>query len=189
MNSMNFLVSTLFDLYIMVVLLRVWLQWARADFYNPFSQFVVKATQPVVAQLRRMIPSIATFDLATVVFAFVLCVVKFFVLQLVVSGGLPLLNVSYLLIGFIALSKAAGSLLFWVLILRAILSWVSQGHNPIEFIMIQLTEPLVAPIRRVLPSFGGLDLSVLVLFVVLQFLNFLIGDLLSPYFGNLWFVL
>ncbi|MCC4801082.1 YggT family protein [Enterovibrio norvegicus] len=189
MNTMNFLVSTLFDLYIMVVLLRVWLQWSRADFYNPFSQFVVKATQPVVAPLRRIIPSIGSFDLATVLFAFVLCVAKFFVLQMVASGGLPPFDASYLLIGLLALVKAAGGLLFWVLILRAILSWVSQGRNPIEFVMIQLTEPLVAPIRKVLPSLGGLDLSVLVLFIVLQFLNFLIGDLLSPYFGNLWFVL
>ncbi|MBE1276138.1 YggT family protein [Enterovibrio baiacu] len=189
MNTMNFLVSTLFDLYIMVVLLRVWLQWSRADFYNPFSQFVVKATQPVVAPLRRIIPSIGSFDLATVLFAFVLCVAKFFVLQMVASGGLPPFDASYLLIGLLALVKAAGGLLFWVLILRAILSWVSQGRNPIEFVMIQLTEPLVAPIRNVLPSLGGLDLSVLVLFIVLQFLNFLIGDLLSPYFGNLWFVL
>ena len=66
MNSMNFLISTLFDLYIMVVILRIWLQAARADFYNPFSQFIVKATQPVVAPLRRVVPSIGSIDLATV---------------------------------------------------------------------------------------------------------------------------
>ncbi|STO56460.1 YggT family protein [Grimontia hollisae] len=188
MNSMTFLVSTLFDLYIMVVLLRVWLQWARADFYNPFSQFVVKATQPVVAPLRRIIPSIGSLDLATVLFAYLLCVAKFFTLQLVGSGTL-VFDSSYLLIGLVAVVKAAGGLLFWVLILRAILSWVSQGRSPIEYVMIQLTEPLVAPIRRVIPPLGGLDLSILFLFIVLQFLNFFIGDLLSPFFGNLWFVL
>ena len=85
--------------------------------------------------------------------------------------------------------KAAGGLLFWVLIIRAILSWVSQGQNPIEYVMLQLTDPLINPIRRVIPPMGGLDLSVLVLFIALQFANFMIGDLLSPYFGNLWFVL
>ncbi|KXF80131.1 YggT family protein [Enterovibrio coralii] len=189
MNAMNFLVSTLFDLYIMVVLLRVWLQWSRADFYNPFSQFVVKATQPVVAPLRRVIPSIGSFDLATVLFAFILCIAKFFVLQMIMMGGFPPFDASYILVGFIALIKAAGGLLFWVLILRAILSWVSQGRSPIEYVMVQLTEPLVAPIRRVIPPLGGLDLSILILFIGLQFLNYVIGDLLSPYFGNLWFVL
>ena len=70
---MSFLISTVFDLYIMVVILRIWLQAARADFYNPFSQFIVKATQPVVAPLRRVIPSVGSVDLATVLFAYVLC--------------------------------------------------------------------------------------------------------------------
>lgn len=71
MNSLHFLVSTLFDLYIMVVILRLWLQMARADFYNPFSQFIVKATQPIVAPLRRVIPSIGSVDMATLLFAYI----------------------------------------------------------------------------------------------------------------------
>lgn len=185
MSSMSFLVTTLFDLYIMVVLLRVWLQLARADFYNPFSQFVVKATQPIVAPLRRIIPSIGGLDLATVLFAYVLCVLKFYVLQLVVSGGSAAFSTGMFVIGGIALLKAAGGLLFWILILRAILSWVSQGRSPIEYVMHQLTEPVVAPVRRVIPPMGGLDLSILVVFIALQFLNFFIGDLIGP----VWFQL
>ncbi len=73
MSAVNFLVNTLFDLYLMVVLLRVWLQVARADFYNPFSQFIVKATQPVVAPLRRFIPSLGGWDTATIVFCIYRC--------------------------------------------------------------------------------------------------------------------
>lgn len=80
MNSLAFLISTVFDLYIMIVLLRVWLQWSRADFYNPFSQFIVKATQPVVAPLRRVIPSIGSIDMATILFGYLLCVAKFILL-------------------------------------------------------------------------------------------------------------
>lgn len=189
MNAMNFLITTLFDLYIMLVLLRIWLQWARTDFYNPFSQFVVKATQPVVAPLRRIIPSVGSLDLATLLFAYVLSCTKFFLLQFMDTGVLPSADASFLLIGLMAMVKAAGGLLFWVLILRAILSWVSQGNNPIEYVMTQLTEPLLAPIRKILPAMGGLDLSVLFLFIALQFLNYVIGDLLSPYIGNLWFML
>jgi len=142
MNSMSFLINTLFDLYIMVVILRIWLQAARADFYNPFSQFIVKVTQPVVGPLRRMIPSLGSIDLATVLFAYLLCVL--------------------------------------VLLIRAILSWVSQGRSPIEYVFHQLTEPMLAPIRRILPAMGGFDFSVLVLFIALQFANFLIGDLIGP---------
>ncbi|GLT17141.1 membrane protein [Vibrio zhanjiangensis] len=180
MNSMSFLISTLFDLYIMVVILRIWLQAARADFYNPFSQFIVKATQPVIAPLRRVIPSVGSIDLATVFFAYVLCILKFVALILVASSGSVSFSAEFLYLGLLSLVKAAGGLLFWVLLIRAILSWVSQGRSPIEYVFHQLTEPMLAPIRRIIPAMGGFDLSVLVLFIGLQFANFLMGDLIGP---------
>lgn len=180
MNAMSFLISTLFDLYIMVVILRIWLQAARADFYNPFSQFVVKATQPVVGPLRRIIPSVGSLDLATVLFGYVLCILKYVALILIASGGSVVFSADFLLLGLLSLIKAAGGLLFWVLLLRAILSWVSQGRSPVEYVFHQLTEPMLAPIRRVIPVMGGFDLSVLVLFIVLQFANFLMGDFIGP---------
>ena len=185
MNSLTFLITTIFDLYIMVVILRIWLQWSRADFYNPFSQFITKATQPIVAPLRRVIPSIGSLDMATLLFAYTLCVVKFISLQLVLTGGAFAFNPTFLFLGLLSLLKAAGGVVFWVLLIRAILSWVSQGRNPIENVMHQLTEPLMAPIRRILPSMGGLDLSILVIFLILQFANFLMGDLIGP----VWFQL
>lgn len=179
MNSMTFLVSTVFDLYIMVVILRVWLQMARADFYNPFSQFVVKATQPVISPLRRMIPSIGNLDIATILFAYVLSVLKFVSLILISNGSL-VFSMSFLLFGALSLLKAAGGLLFWILLIRAILSWVSQGNSPVEYVMVQLTEPMLSPIRRLLPPMGGFDLSLLVLFLILQFANYLMGDVVGP---------
>lgn len=180
MNSMSFLINTLFDLYIMVVILRIWLQAARADFYNPFSQFIVKATQPVVGPLRRIIPSLGSLDVATILFAYLLCVVKYIALVMIASSGAVSFSVDFLFLGLLSLIKAAGGLLFWVLLIRAILSWVSQGRSPIEYVFNQLTEPMLAPIRRILPVMGGFDLSVLVLFIVLQFANFLMGDLIGP---------
>ncbi|HHY0327809.1 TPA: YggT family protein [Vibrio cholerae] len=180
MNAMSFLINTLFDLYIMVVILRIWLQAARADFYNPFSQFIVKATQPVVGSLRRVIPSLGSMDLATVLFAYVLCVLKYVALVLIASGGAVTFSADFLFLGLLSLIKAAGGLLFWVLLIRAILSWVSQGRSPIEYVFHQLTEPMLAPIRRIIPVMGGFDLSVLVLFIVLQFANFLMGDFIGP---------
>ncbi|MCY9802978.1 YggT family protein [Vibrio scophthalmi] len=180
MSSLSFLISTVFDLYIMVVLLRLWLQATRADFYNPFSQFIVKATQPVIGPLRRVIPSVGSIDLSTVLFAYVLCVMKFVAVILVASNGSVAFSADFLFLGALSLVKAAGGLLFWVLLLRAILSWVSQGRSPVEYVFHQLTEPMLAPIRRILPEMGGFDLSVLVLFIVLQFANFLMGDIIGP---------
>jgi YggT family protein len=185
MNSMSFLISTLFDLYIMVVILRIWLQAARADFYNPFSQFVVKVTQPIVAPMRRVIPSIGSIDMATLLFAYVLCVLKFVVLVIVASHGNVIFSTDFFLIGILSLIKAAGGMLFWVLLIQAILSWISQGRSPIEYVFHQLTEPMLKPIRNILPDLGGIDLSVLVIFIALQFANYLMGDLVGPLWQGL----
>lgn len=181
MNAVNFLVNTLFDLYIMIVILRVWLQLARADFYNPFSQFIIKATHPIVAPLRRFIPSFGGFDIATVLFAFMVAAAKVVTLTLMYNAAFnPLIT---LISALIIVITASFKLLFWVLVLRAILSWVSRGNNPIEAVMIQLTEPLLRPIRRVLPPMGGLDLSMIVVLLGLQFLEILLNDAISQFLG------
>ncbi len=85
MKTLTFLLSTVIELYTMVVLLRVWMQWARCDFYNPFSQFVVKATQPIVGPLRRIIPAMGPIDSASLLVAFILCVIKAIVLFMVIT--------------------------------------------------------------------------------------------------------
>jgi YggT family protein len=174
MNAMSFLVSTLFDLYLMVVILRFWLQLVKADFYNPFSQFVVKATQPIVAPMRRVIPSMGSIDTASLVLALVVVLVKMLVLTLIAGGGIDIATL--LLFSVVSVLKNAGVLLFWMLLIRAVLSWFNQGNNPIIMIMSQLTDPILAPIRKVIPAIGGLDLSVLVLFIAMNFINILFSQ-------------
>ncbi|CAM3855168.1 YggT family protein [Rheinheimera salexigens] len=175
MQALQFLINTVFNLFLMVVILRFWLQLARADFYNPFSQFVVKATNPIVLPLRRIIPSIGSIDTATLLLAYLVALVKLLLLQFVIIKGVVLPD--SLLWALMVVVKEAFSLLFWILVIRALLSWFSQGNNPIEQVMHQLTEPLLRPIRRILPPMGGLDLSVLVVLIGLQFLNVLLSDL------------
>jgi YggT family protein len=171
MNAMSFLVSTLFDLYLMVVILRFWLQLTRADFYNPFSQFVVKATQPIIAPMRRLLPSIGRFDTSSLVLALIVVLVKMLVLTFMAGAGIDIITL--LLFSIISVIKQAGVLLFWMLIVRAVLSWFNQGYNPVVMIMTQLTEPILAPVRKVIPAIGGLDLSVLVVFIAMNFINML----------------
>jgi len=179
MNAINFLVNTLFDIYIMLVLIRAWLQIARADFYNPFSQFVVKVIDPIVGPLRRVIPSIGNWDLATTLFGFVVACLKVLALTMLMNS---LFNWQVILVsGGIVLITAVFKLIFWVLILRAILSWVSRGNNPIEAVMIQLSEPLLSPVRRIIPPMGGLDLSMIVVLIALQFVEYLTSDLISRF--------
>lgn len=174
MNAISYLISTVFELYLMVVILRLWLQLARADFYNPFSQFVVKATQPILAPMRKVIPSIGAIDTAAVILAVLVVIAKIVVLSLMAGAAIDIPTL--LIYSVVSVFKQAGVLLFWMLIIRAILSWVSQGYNPIEMVMGQLTEPLLAPIRRILPPMGGLDLSLLVVMIGLNFLNMLLAQ-------------
>lgn len=171
MQAVLFLIDTAFSLYLMVVILRLWLQLARADFYNPFSQFVVKATNPLVLPLRRIIPSLGNLDTATLLLAYTITLAKLLVLQLLQSGQVVL--IPSLIFAIIVLLKEVFTLLFWVLVIRALLSWFSQGRSPVEYVMHQLTEPVLRPVRRIIPPLGGLDLSVLVVLVGLQFLNIL----------------
>lgn len=173
MEALNFLIHTVFTLYLMVVLLRFWLQLVRADFYNPFSQFIVKVTNPIVLPLRKVIPSLGKLDTATLLLAYLLATAKFIVLQLVFSSSIQV-GPSFIL-GGILLMKETLNLIFWVLLIRAIMSWFSQGRNPMEYVFQQLTEPFLAPIRRVLPPMGGLDLSVLVALIALKFIEILLG--------------
>lgn len=177
MQALIFLIDTAFSLYLMVVILRVWLQLVRADFYNPFSQFVVKATNPLVLPLRRLIPSLGRLDTATVLLAYAVMLLKLISLQLIQAGQIAI--VPSLIFSAIFLVKEVFTLLFWILVIRALLSWFSQGRSPVELVMYQLTEPLLAPVRRILPPLGGLDLSVLVVLVGLQFLNILFSGWLS----------
>lgn len=170
-DAFQFLVGIVFDLFLMVVLLRFWLQMAKADFYNPMSQFVVKATSPALNPLRKIIPGFGGFDLASLVLALIVGFAKISTMLLLFHGTWDAMTT--LFGGAITVVKEGINLVFWVLIIRAILSWVSQGHNPIEAIFHQLTEPMLRPIRKILPPIGGLDLSVLVLIVALQFLNIL----------------
>ncbi|KFZ39259.1 membrane protein [Shewanella mangrovi] len=173
-DPFTFLVSTIFDLYLMVVILRIWMQLVRADFYNPFSQFIVKATHPIIKPLRRVLPSIGNLDTASVVLALAVVVLKILVITLIAGAQFNIL--ATLIFALVSVIKQAGVLLFYLLIIRAILSWVSQGSNPFEYVLYQLTEPFLGPIRRIIPPIGGLDLSVLVLFILLNFLNLLLAQ-------------
>lgn len=184
MNTLTFLVKTLIELYVLVLMLRIWMQWSRCDFYNPMAQFVVKLTQPIIRPLRRVIPAIGPIDSASLLLAFVLTSLKYPLLLLIQSGSFSIEPFN-LFIGLLSLLKAAGYLVFWVILIRSLMSWISQGQSPIDYVLFQLTEPLMAPIRRLLPAMGGIDFSAMIVVLILYVLNYLGMDL----FPELWFLL
>lgn len=165
-----FLLETIFDLYIMVILLRFFLQLFKADFYNPLSQFVVRATNPVLKPMRQFIPGLGGIDLSSLVFAYLVSLLKFVFIFSLLATTVPTFP-KLILISFADLLNQGVNLLFWMILVRALMSWISPGqHNPVIAVIHQLTEPLMAPVRRIIPPMGGLDLSPLFLLLGLQFL-------------------
>ena len=172
-NAATFLIHTLFGLYILLVMLRFLLQWARADFYNPVSQFIVKATQPPLTPLRKFIPGFGGLDTAALVFMVILKIVELWLVTGLLGmspqiGGLALLSVAELL------SLLINVFIFSILI-QVIISWVNPGmYNPVMGLLHSLTEPLLGPARRVIPPISGLDLSPIIVIVVLQLASMLV---------------
>ncbi|MGB4072577.1 YggT family protein [Pseudomonas sp.] len=169
-----YILQTIGSLYLLIVLLRFILQLVRADFYNPLSQFIVRATHPLLKPLRKVIPSFAGLDLASLVLAILVQLVLMALTLLLLGYELnnPLQLLIWSIIGVTALFL---KVFFFALIISVILSWVAQGsHNPSAMLVNQLCEPLLAPIRRILPSMGGLDLSPIVAFLLLNLIDMLV---------------
>ena len=178
MEAINFLLKFIFDTFFMVLVLRVWLQLVRADFYNPLCQFIVKITNPIVVPVRKIIPGLGGIDLATVLIAYLVATVKFIIIPLI-NGG-PIDIPMSMIIGGLFFIKQIGVLLFMAMLIMAIMSWVVQGYNPTMAILQQLTEPFLKPVRRIIPAIGGLDLSLIVVFLALNVINIFLSGLI-PY--------
>jgi YggT family protein len=178
MNGLNlaaiYILQTIGSLYLLIVLLRFILQLVRANFYNPLCQFIVKATQPLLKPLRRLVPSIAGLDTASLVLAILIQLLLMGLILLLAFGvlGNPLQLLIWALIGVVALFV---KIFFFALIISVILSWVAQGsQNPAVELINQICEPLLKPIRGILPSMGGLDLSPIVAFIALNLIDMLV---------------
>ncbi|OUR84905.1 hypothetical protein A9Q75_00755 [Colwellia psychrerythraea] len=181
MEAIIYLLRFAFDALLMILIMRVWLQWVKADFYNPLSQFIVKVSNPLVIPLRRVIPGLGGLDLATILIAYVVATLKFVTLAALSGESLGVLA---FYIGLLVLLKQAGFLLFVIMIIMAIMSWVVQGFNATLMVLSQLTEPFLNPIRKIIPNMGGLDLSMLLAFLVMNVINILLSNSL-PYWGAL----
>jgi len=172
-NPLAFLIQIVIGSYILIVMLRFLLQIVRADFYNPISQFTVKATSPLLKPLRRMIPGIGGIDVASIVLMWLLQTLELWLVMLLGSGAGNLLQAMGAAIP--ELVSLLINFFLYAILIQVILSWISPGgYNPAVGLIHSLTEPLLRPARRVIPSFGGLDLSPMVVMVVLVLLKILL---------------
>ena len=182
-NAGIFLVQTVMGLYLMLVIVRFMLQLVRADFYNPIAQAIVKVTQPFVGGLQKFLPRTSRISLPALVLA-VLVQLGMIVLVLLMAGFSPpnvLILGAWSLVG--VLSQAL-DLLFLAVIIGIILSWLApQTRHPAAHLLYQLTEPVMAPVRRMLPNLGGLDFSHILVFIIINLVDMLVIQYAASAFG------
>lgn len=172
-NAATFLVSTLFGLYILIVMLRLLFQLVRADFYNPVSQFIVKATNPPLRRMRQFIPGFAGVDMAAVVLLLALKMLDLW-LRFNILGKSPAFAGLFVLSIAELLSLLLNVFLVSILI-QVVMSWVSPGgYNPVVGLLYSLNEPVLGPARRMLPPISGLDLSPIAVLIGIQLLSYLL---------------
>ncbi|WGI25794.1 YggT family protein [Halomonas alkaliantarctica] len=169
------LVNTLINIYLFLLMLRFLLQASRADYYNPLSQSVVKITQPVVGLFQGFLGPVAgRFDLATLAAGFVLKVVSIIAIFMVIGVGMPPIA-GLLIAGVAALANAILKIYFFAMIVMIILSWVApNASHPGALLIMQLVEPIMAPVRKVIPSLGMIDLSPIVVFIAINLIDGLV---------------
>ena len=163
-----YLVQTALTLYMLAMVLRFLLQLVRADFYNPISQFLVKITNPLVIPLRKVIPGLGGMDLASLLLALVLQMLSIVVLMALYGLGLPnpILLLLWSALGLVGLLV---NIYFFALLAMIILSWLAPGSgNPAVFLLYQITEPVMAPFRKLLPPMGGMDFSPILVFILIN---------------------
>ena len=188
-SSAALIFSTVAGIYLLAVLLRFLLQVAKADFYNPVSQAVIKITDPMVRVLRTVIPGYKGIDFSSLVLAFAIEAVA--ICTLIILYGESISNIGYTNIVTWAF---AGVLLFiiqiyyYAILASIIMSFVmmfsgSTNPHPLLLLVWQLTEPIMGPVRRIIPSMGGLDFSPIFIFIAIQIIqNFILTTFgVGPY--------
>jgi YggT family protein len=172
-NAGVFLVQTLFGLYIGAIMIRFMLAMARADFYNPISQFLVKITNPPLIPLRRLLPAIFRLDTASIVLMLVLQMAELVIIGAIKGFGFHFMGL--LVIAVAELIALVFTIYFISILIQVVLSWVNPGgYNPAVSLLYSLNEPLLGRARRILPPIQGFDLSPILVIIALQLAKILI---------------
>jgi YggT family protein len=166
-QALYFIVKTLTQLYLLVLLLRFWLPWFNVDFRNPMAQTILRLTSPLIVPLRRFVPALGRLDTATVLVAMVL--EYLLVLFLLSIRGLDMGFIPIAATAFFELVILSLNLLFFIILIRIILSWVApNNYSPVTAMLNALAEPVLRPFRRMIPPIGGLDISPIFAIIILQ---------------------
>jgi YggT family protein len=158
-DALHYLVDTILSLVFFVFLLRLLLQWVRADFRNPLAQAIVGLTNWLIMPLRRVLPPIGRIDSASVVAIVLIALLQVAAGSLLRGFGLPA-PIEWLRLGALEIARTLLWVYFWAIFLYAMLSMLAPGnYSPAQSLLNSLCEPVLRPIRRHVPPLANLDLS------------------------------
>lgn len=172
----SFLLDVITGLLGGACLLRLYMQYHRVPFGNPVGRFIFALTDWIVMPLRRIVPAVRRWDLASAVAAWLLVMLKYLLLMLLVGSLRPAILPLLSLFGLLQLTVSG---LTALLVVYAVLSWVPGASPLLKDLIDRLADPLVRPLRRFIPLVGGVDLSPLAAIVLLQVAAIVIGNLLT----------
>jgi YggT family protein len=174
MAALLYLIDTLLSLAQLAFLMRLLLQWSRADFRNPLARAVVQLSNPVLVPLRRLLPAVGRVDSASVLLVVVLALLRAAVPSLLVGAGLPP-ALPWLALAALQIARTVLWLYFFAIFLYAMLSLIAPGtYSPAQALLTSLCEPILRPFRRLIPPLANLDLSPLWAGIVIQALLILV---------------
>ncbi len=184
MNALFYIFNIIGNVLVGILVVRFLLQLFRADFQNPVSQSIVKLTNPVVLPLRKIVPGFKKMDLASLLAAFMVQIVVTLIATVVFMGASPSLSRVLFASTFSFIDLVLG-LYFMLIFLRVILSWVSTDmRNPIVSVIYSLTEPILAPARRIVPMLGNLDISPILVIMAIGALRILLTQDLARWISG-----
>ena len=166
----------------MFVLLRLLMQTLRADFRNPFAQAVLQITSPLIIPARRILPPIGKIDTATIAVALAVEIALILFVTWIAGGG-PLGIGQLVLYGVLRCITLMIWLMVFVLFIYVVMSWISPGYSPATALIHSIAEPLLRPVRRLVPPFGGIDFSPMLLMLLLMAINIAINTELPRFLG------
>ncbi len=173
--ALIFIINTLAQLYLLIILLRFWLPWLRADFRNPVAQAILRLTSPLVNPVRRFVPPIGRVDTATLIVAFVIQYLTILIILAISGTAVGILPIA--LTSLIDLSLLTLRLFVFAIFIRIILSWFApQTYNPATAILTTITEPVLRPFRRLIPPLGGLDISPIFAIILLMAVSIVLTE-------------
>ena len=177
----SYLIQTLLGLLLLGTVMRLLLQISKADFYNPISQLLVKLTNPMLLPLRKLLPAFRIFDLSSLVLSILLQMLLIVILLKVNGSYIP--NMSLLAIwSFIGVIAIVMKIYFFALLAMIILSWIApNSYHPAIQLVSQIVEPMMAPVRKILPPIGGLDFSPILVFILINIFEILLRHLANNF--------